>query len=318
MEPTTETAHARFDLLAARESFAESRRIFDSACQVAARGPRTSVASAPLFKRSLHALLTLVVKLEDGSAAPLGFEETVRRAQDVSDARKICPYEFASRVLAIGSVSDRFFDLDAAISADELRRYEYDVDFLPDLYRDVWRFAVDTLTSPEGAARVRRRKRAVGVACAAIALLAVGVPTYRRLGKNGLRGSYYRDAEFHALAYRSRDDRIQFDWGRGSPRGLPTDFFSVRWEGRFAAPASGAYTFTLESDDGSRLFVDDALVIDNWGPHARLGVDGEVVLARGEHRIRVEYFDQELDAFVELSWRSPAFARRVMSGGDFR
>ena len=41
----------------------------------------------------------------------------------------------------------------------------------------------------------------------------------------------------------------------------------VRLDGFFHAQTPGPYTFLLESDDGSRLFIDDRLVVDNDGIH---------------------------------------------------
>jgi beta-glucosidase len=43
--------------------------------------------------------------------------------------------------------------------------------------------------------------------------------------------------------------------------------FSVRWTGLFTAPKGGSYELVLSSDDGSRLWIDDQLVIDHWGDH---------------------------------------------------
>jgi len=50
------------------------------------------------------------------------------------------------------------------------------------------------------------------------------------------------------------------------------------------------YHFDLGSDDGSRLYSDDKLVIDNEGVHAPERVKGSEVLTRGVHKIRVTYF----------------------------
>ena len=46
------------------------------------------------------------------------------------------------------------------------------------------------------------------------------------------------------------------------------DFFYIRWTGKIRIPKDGNYTFTLESDDGSRLFIDGKQIIDHNGLHA--------------------------------------------------
>ncbi len=64
------------------------------------------------------------------------------------------------------------------------------------------------------------------------------------------------------------ETEIANDWGTGSPAAqVPNDNFSARWTASedFAA---GDWRFTTRSDDGVRLFVDGAPVIDNWTDHA--------------------------------------------------
>ena len=46
-----------------------------------------------------------------------------------------------------------------------------------------------------------------------------------------------------------------------------TGEFSVRWRGVVHCPTAGAYQFSTNSDDGSQLFIDGQLVVDNSGSH---------------------------------------------------
>ena len=48
------------------------------------------------------------------------------------------------------------------------------------------------------------------------------------------------------------------------------DHVGVVFEGDLEIPADGQYSFWLESDDGSRLYLDGECVIDNDGPHAMI------------------------------------------------
>ncbi|WP_162052223.1 PA14 domain-containing protein [Pontibacter pamirensis] len=61
--------------------------------------------------------------------------------------------------------------------------------------------------------------------------------------------------------------------------------------------------FRLVSDDGSRLFIDDKLVIDHGGNHAMEPKDGEIILKPGKHPFRVEYFQGGGDRGLSLQWR---------------
>ena len=60
------------------------------------------------------------------------------------------------------------------------------------------------------------------------------------------------------------DSNVNFNWGSNSPvNGLPRDHFSVRWE-RIVTLDGGLHRFTLEKNDGARVWVDDQLIIDHW------------------------------------------------------
>ncbi len=69
-----------------------------------------------------------------------------------------------------------------------------------------------------------------------------------------------------------------------------TEWFAIDYSGRFWIADPGMYTFSLLSDDGSKLYIDDKVIVDNDGVHAPLEKTGEVDLAGGLHRIRVSYF----------------------------
>jgi len=68
------------------------------------------------------------------------------------------------------------------------------------------------------------------------------------------------------------------------------EWFAIDYRGRFYIDRPGRYDFTLISDDGSKLYIDDKLVIDNDGLHSSLPMNGSIKLAGGIHRIRVSYF----------------------------
>lgn len=61
------------------------------------------------------------------------------------------------------------------------------------------------------------------------------------------------------------------------------------------------FEFSLYSDDGSRLYIDDELVINNDGKHARFEKAAGVALEAGLHRIKVVYFDDGPGSTLKLS-----------------
>lgn len=72
---------------------------------------------------------------------------------------------------------------------------------------------------------------------------------------------------------------------------LGTDNYALVLKGVIRVETAGQYRFHLTSDDGSRLLINDAQVIDNDGSHGAVTVrSGWLQLAAGDHEIRVEYF----------------------------
>ncbi|HEY0054699.1 MAG TPA: PA14 domain-containing protein [Pedobacter sp.] len=60
--------------------------------------------------------------------------------------------------------------------------------------------------------------------------------------------------------------------------------------------------FRLVSDDGSRLFIDNKLVVDNGGNHALVPKDGEIILKPGKHPFKLEYYQGGYGYGVSLQW----------------
>lgn len=76
--------------------------------------------------------------------------------------------------------------------------------------------------------------------------------------------------------------------------------FGMRFEGFLNAAAAGEYTFTLSSDDGSRLLIDGRKIVDNDGTHPTQTQSGSVELTKGVHTIAVDYFQGGGEAVLEV------------------
>ncbi|MBZ5676436.1 MAG: beta-glucosidase [Acidobacteriia bacterium] len=68
------------------------------------------------------------------------------------------------------------------------------------------------------------------------------------------------------------------------------EWFAIEYTGRFWIEKPGLYRFALTSDDGSKLYIDDRMIVDNDGIHPVDTKSGSVDLAGGIHKIRVQYF----------------------------
>lgn len=97
------------------------------------------------------------------------------------------------------------------------------------------------------------------------------------------------------------------------------EWFAIDYAGRFWIEQPGPYTFFLTSDDGSKLYIDDRLLIDNDGIHPAEQKDGTLDLSGGIHTIRVSYFQGPRFQVALVLRVAPGDQQpRVFSTDDFR
>jgi hypothetical protein len=141
------------------------------------------------------------------------------------------------------------------------------------------------------------------------------------------RGEYFANTMLLGAPVVVRNDPdVNFNWGRGAPAaGIPIDNFSVRWTRQLALPATQPYRFVLRSDDGVRLWIDNALIIDEWHTAAPTAAyTRDVNLTAGWHTFRIEYYEGSGDATVQFRietapqtfphWKGEYFANKTLGG----
>lgn len=94
--------------------------------------------------------------------------------------------------------------------------------------------------------------------------------------------------------------------------------FALAFDGVVSVPQDAIITFSLTSDDGSRLYIDDKLVIDNDGLHGMVTKEGIAPLASGYHRLRVEYFNATGGMGLKLEWRGAGVNPGELSADSYR
>jgi len=84
-----------------------------------------------------------------------------------------------------------------------------------------------------------------------------------------------------------------------SPR-KSNERFGFRFSGYIKVARTGVYTFYLESDDGSKLFIGEQCIIDNDGLHGSNVESGMIALGEGAHPITVTFFQKTGGLNLEL------------------
>jgi hypothetical protein len=97
------------------------------------------------------------------------------------------------------------------------------------------------------------------------------------------------------------------------------EWFSIDYRGKFWVDKPGSYEFLLNSDDGSRLYIDDRRVIDNDGIHQPETAYGGAKLSFGIHSIRVSYFQGPRYALaLMLAVAPPGGPWRIFNTNEFK
>lgn len=120
--------------------------------------------------------------------------------------------------------------------------------------------------------------------------------------KNGLNYKYYEGAweklpDFRKLKPLRTGVVRQLDL-QEIP--LNTNKFALVFTGSLEIEKADDYTFWLNSNDGSRLYIDGKLVIDHDGMHGAEEKAGGIHLNAGRHKIRIEFFQAGGGVFLQL------------------
>ena len=97
-----------------------------------------------------------------------------------------------------------------------------------------------------------------------------------------------------------------------------TDQFSVRWTGYLRVDEPDAYQLGFVSDDGFRMWLDGRKIFDVWKPGSpNRGRTPPGLLTKGYHRVTIEFFDQDGDAYAALYWRRSGRKSEVIPASAF-
>ncbi len=91
------------------------------------------------------------------------------------------------------------------------------------------------------------------------------------------------------------------NWGAGSPSAnMLGDNFSARWTS-VQTFNTGNYQIRVHADDGVRVYVDGAVLIDEWHPATNVTYTSAIYLLAGQHRVQVDYYEANGIAFLDYS-----------------
>jgi alpha-L-fucosidase len=133
-------------------------------------------------------------------------------------------------------------------------------------------------------------------------------PVERGLRFDYVEGDFKKLPDFDAAAPTRAGAIAGFDL---TPRLRETQF-AFRFRGFISVPRNGAYRFYVRSDDGSRLWIGDQLVVENDGLHSSREESGVIALAAGLHPITVAMFEQSGGFELQVSYAGAGLAKQAV------
>jgi len=106
---------------------------------------------------------------------------------------------------------------------------------------------------------------------------------------------------------------INYHFGVNAPiTDYGSDYISIRWDGKIKPPYNETYTFYLYSDDGSRLWIDKQLIINNWDQCCNESWGSLNLSSSTYHDIIIEYKEIRGDSYIELRWESSSISKSIV------
>ena len=132
--------------------------------------------------------------------------------------------------------------------------------------------------------------------------------------KKGIEYSYYEGIwskvpDFAFLSAISKGRIADFDID-GFERRFAN--FAVEFKGYIKIDEAGIYNFYVNSNDGSILYINDILIVDNDGVHGNTERTGRIKLTKGLHPIKLQYFDGGGSQSLNVQYKGPGIERQTI------
>jgi len=137
---------------------------------------------------------------------------------------------------------------------------------------------------------------------------------------NGVYVSYYRGNKWKQLPLFSklkeeanwRSFEFQIDSEKLTSLLSSGNSFGLQYSGYLRIDTAGEYTFYTQSDDGSKLYIDEKEVVDNDGGHGVIERAGSIHLSVGMHPIQVLYFNEGGGYWLDAFYKGPGLAKQLI------
>jgi len=134
--------------------------------------------------------------------------------------------------------------------------------------------------------------------------------------KNGIKYALYRGEfknlpDFNKLKPVAKGKVFQFELDNID---VPKNNFAIEYVSYIRIEKEGHYEFSTSSNDGSKLYIDNKLLVDNDGEHGAKIMSGSTFLNKGKHKIQVEYFQSGGSKALKVKYSSTEITDQAIPG----
>ena len=88
--------------------------------------------------------------------------------------------------------------------------------------------------------------------------------------------------------------------------------YALRFTGFVKVPETGSYVFSINSDDGTKMFIHGKEIISNDGVHGMVEKTGLAVLEAGLHPVEIQFFQGYGGQGLQVYWHSDMNAKQII------
>lgn len=98
--------------------------------------------------------------------------------------------------------------------------------------------------------------------------------------------------------------------GLAFPKGILADKWGAVYEGKVYFDQDDIYTFYTKSDDGTQLYINNQLVVDNDSIHGAVRKEGQIALKKGTYNLKIKFFENNYGEYLEAGVKSQTLQER--------
>jgi beta-glucosidase len=126
--------------------------------------------------------------------------------------------------------------------------------------------------------------------------------------EHGLKADYFSNMTLEGSPVMSRvDAAVDFSWGDSGVSPQLLNKYSARWSGVLVPPESGDYLLGFTGEDGFRVSLDGAPLVEDWTLHRPANTETKQIhLEKGRtYSLKIEYFQNIRISEARLIWSLP-------------